>query len=241
MRVFKGILAGAVVMVILSGVSATASTELRERMYDFKDLVAVWKPERTHVICDGCPRLRRPPKKMFSSVAGKLADAKIPATKDGFNSCSSSPVSLLSSTSKPASMEIPGRNTTIYFDFDSDELKKPEVEKLRAFVKQLGIVSGDEPVIEVTGYTDSVGGREYNERLAFDRAFSVYRGLEALNTPSGGIRLYGKGKCCYAVKNNPASGKNRRAEVIEIKKAFASGKSTRCNQPVGGRSRITRK
>jgi len=225
-----------VIMMLAASVGsmATASTELRERIYTFSDHGVIWKPLRTQVICDVCPHIRRPSLSLSSTVAHKLSTAKIPATK--------TPIGLCSSTQKTRTvdLEIPGRKTTVYFDFDSNSLKQSEMEKLRVFTEKLKASSRSVPIIEVTGYTDVVGNKEYNDRLAFNRAFSVYHGLEALRVPGDGIRLYGRGKCCYSVKNAPASEKNRRAEVIEIKKAFASGKSTRCKQPVGGRLHATK-
>lgn len=87
---------------------------------------------------------------------------------------------------------------TVYFDFDSFELKHSEKVKLNSLSRDVEY--------KVTGYTCDIGEKDYNDRLALKRAGAVREYLGSL------VReVSGKGKCCYIDLKN--RWKNRRAEV----------------------------
>ncbi len=87
---------------------------------------------------------------------------------------------------------------TVYFDFDSYELKPSERAKLDSLSRDIDY--------RVTGYTCDIGTKEYNDRLALKRA-------EAVKNYLGNIvkEINGKGKCCYIDQVDKS--KNRRAEI----------------------------
>jgi outer membrane protein OmpA-like peptidoglycan-associated protein len=87
---------------------------------------------------------------------------------------------------------------TVYFDFDSFELKPSEKAKLDSLSRDIQY--------KVTGYTCDIGEKDYNDRLALKRAGAVREYLGSLVK-----EVSGKGKCCYIDLKN--RWKNRRAEV----------------------------
>jgi len=90
---------------------------------------------------------------------------------------------------------------TVYFDFDSFDLKPSEKAKLDSLSRDIQY--------KVTGYTCDIGEKDYNDRLALKRAGAVREYLGSLVKEVGG-----KGKCCYIDLKN--RWKNRRAEIKPI-------------------------
>lgn len=70
-------------------------------------------------------------------------------------------------------------------------------------------------VIHITGYTDDIGDKNYNDRLALRRARFVATWLKrhGIRNP---MEVEAKGKCCYVATNETDDGRaaNRRAEVV---------------------------
>ena len=66
------------------------------------------------------------------------------------------------------------------------------------------------------GYTDSVGGDEYNQKLSDNRAKSTQDFLVKQGVSSGNITAVGYGKANPVADNSTAAGKaqNRRVELI---------------------------
>ncbi len=105
----------------------------------------------------------------------------------------------------------------IYFDFDKAELK-PES---KAELENLIILLNDNPSIriEIGGYTDSKGDKEYNRNLSQKRAeavlnYLVSRGISKKRLVAKG---YGEGSSVSHDQANPA-GINRRTEFVIIDK-----------------------
>lgn len=96
--------------------------------------------------------------------------------------------------------------TAYGFNFNSYKIT-PFVAGRLNYIKNL-IRSKNIKVLSIAGYTDSIGTKAYNDKLALERAKSAekYFGLK-------NIKLYGLGKCCYISKYNF---KNRRV-VIKTK------------------------
>lgn len=96
---------------------------------------------------------------------------------------------------------------TVFFDFDSSELKKDAIlrlEKIAHTIKTENLRS-----IVVNGYTCDIGSERYNDRLAQKRADAVasylrHKGVDV-------EKVTGEGKCCYISYSKK---ENRRAEVI---------------------------
>ena len=90
---------------------------------------------------------------------------------------------------------------TVYFEFDSFELRPSEKVKLDALSR--------EAIYSVSGFTCDIGGKEYNDRLAFKRAMAVKEYLGDIVK-----EVNAKGKCCYMDPKERS--KNRRAEIKSI-------------------------
>jgi outer membrane protein OmpA-like peptidoglycan-associated protein len=68
-----------------------------------------------------------------------------------------------------------GLSVIINFEFDSYEISNDQHPKLDALVNQLGKKA--ESKVSITGYTDDVGRKKYNDRLAKARASEIARYL----------------------------------------------------------------
>ncbi len=98
---------------------------------------------------------------------------------------------------------------TVFFDTNSSKLHKKEREKV---VKLLKSFHPEE--VEVIGYTDKHGSKEYNNQLALKRAKAVAKVIKELTNAK--VSIKGFGKCCYRSYKDCL---NRRVEVI-VKKLF---------------------
>lgn len=97
----------------------------------------------------------------------------------------------------------------VLFKFDSDKLRAGEKSRLDEIISK---VPGGAS-LTVTGYTCTVGTKEYNLKLSKRRADAVTAYLE-----SKGVKVSlteGKGECCAVAKDKKL---NRRVEVIEKEK-----------------------
>ncbi len=103
-----------------------------------------------------------------------------------------------------------------FFDFDKAELDSEAQAKLDAIIDQLKtFVSVKE--IRITGHTDSIGTREYNQKLSERRAEAVASYLISRGVNPKLITTAGMGEDQPVADNSTKEGraKNRRA-VIEI-------------------------
>jgi len=109
--------------------------------------------------------------------------------------------------------------TSILFGPGSFSLDEPSQLLLDVLMKTLGSVDLKQVRIAITGYTDSEGAAEINQKLAWRRAEAVGTYLEAKGLPPENITPAGQAHCCYRASNETADGreKNRRAEVyVEV-------------------------
>ncbi|MFY9270795.1 MAG: OmpA family protein [Candidatus Manganitrophaceae bacterium] len=100
--------------------------------------------------------------------------------------------------------------TVVQFPWNSNALVKTErnkVVKMIARIKE----EGRDVVVRIVGYTDSLGGKAHNDRLAKKRAETVADifGLEKIRV----AEIRGDGKCCY-VSEKPDL--NRRVEITVL-------------------------
>jgi outer membrane protein OmpA-like peptidoglycan-associated protein len=83
--------------------------------------------------------------------------------------------------------------------------------------KLAGIVSGHPGLrLAVEGYTDSVGGDQYNQRLSEQRGSSVRDYLVGQGMPGSLVTTKGLGKADPVASNDTAQGRqqNRRVELV---------------------------
>ena len=118
-----------------------------------------------------------------------------------------------------AAINDPGNilsNKTIYFDYDSSDIKPEYEELVKHHGKYLALHS--DVNIRLEGHTDERGTREYNIALADRRAQSVKRLLTFQGANSGQITIisYGEEKPAVLGQGEEAWSQNRRA-IIEYR------------------------
>ncbi len=102
----------------------------------------------------------------------------------------------------------------VLFDTGKFSLRRLAREKL---AKVAGIVSGHPGLkLAVEGYTDSVGGDDYNQQLSEQRGESVRDFLTQQGMPSASVTSKGFGKSMPVASNDNAEGRqqNRRVELV---------------------------
>lgn len=101
----------------------------------------------------------------------------------------------------------------IYFGFGKSALTKAEQDKLDAALQSL--TSAKNFVIEVEGYTDRTGNRQYNLALSQKRADAVKRYLALHEVPLRKIHVVGVGSEDPSAKNHTRAERkeNRRVDV----------------------------
>ena len=103
---------------------------------------------------------------------------------------------------------------SVTFKFDSDALTEESISKLDDVAGQVSAGSTGY-LIELQGFTDSVGTEKYNFGLSVRRAESVLRYLVNENVPLYRISIVGLGKTAPVADNKTREGReqNRRVEV----------------------------
>lgn len=105
----------------------------------------------------------------------------------------------------------------IHFDFDRYNIKREYMPLLNEVIKTLK----DNPNVRVRieGYTDSIGTKAYNDKLALKRAKSVRDYLVKHGIPADRIEMVGYGKEKYIATNRTPIGRltNRRADFIILR------------------------
>jgi outer membrane protein OmpA-like peptidoglycan-associated protein len=102
----------------------------------------------------------------------------------------------------------------VLFDTAKFSLRPAAREKL---ARVAGILSGHPGLrLQVEGYTDSVGGDDYNQLLSENRATSVRDYLTGAGIPTGSVTSKGFGKTEPVASNDTAAGRqqNRRVELV---------------------------
>jgi peptidoglycan-associated lipoprotein len=105
---------------------------------------------------------------------------------------------------------------TVYFDFDSSEIKGEGTDIVAAHAKYL---SKNGPMkVRLEGHTDERGSREYNIGLGERRAQAVRRALLLQGAAEGQISTvsYGEERPAAAGSDEAAWAKNRRVEIVYL-------------------------
>jgi outer membrane protein OmpA-like peptidoglycan-associated protein len=102
----------------------------------------------------------------------------------------------------------------VMFDTGRSELKSGGARKIDQLAQFLS--EHPERRVQVDGFTDSVGGDEYNEQLSQRRADSVKAALISRGVDPGRIGTEGYGKAYPVASNSDSGGRqlNRRVEVV---------------------------
>jgi outer membrane protein OmpA-like peptidoglycan-associated protein len=118
---------------------------------------------------------------------------------------------------EPAKVEEPLMvRARIHFDFNKADIKKEYIPLLKEVAKVLK----ENPNINlrIEGYTDDIGTKAYNQKLALKRAMAVKDFLVKEGIKPERIQVVGFGKEKYIAENTTPIGRltNRRAEFIVI-------------------------
>jgi outer membrane protein OmpA-like peptidoglycan-associated protein len=118
---------------------------------------------------------------------------------------------------EPAKVEEPLMvRARIHFDFNKASIKKEYIPLLKEVAKVLK----ENPNINlrIEGYTDDIGTKAYNQKLALKRAMAVKNFLVKEGIKPERIQVVGFGKERYIAENTTPIGRltNRRAEFIVI-------------------------
>jgi outer membrane protein OmpA-like peptidoglycan-associated protein len=116
----------------------------------------------------------------------------------------------------------------VTFTFDSDLLTPEMLARLDGVVEQVFSVEG-RYMIELQGFTDSIGADKYNLVLSERRAVSVLRYLVSQNVPLHRISIVGLGTSNPVADNRTTEGRelNRRVEVRVLVSGMAVSAATR--------------
>ncbi len=142
-------------------------------------------------------------------AAGQSASQAQQSAQDAWNRADSlsSVVSNLDNYHQVADVQV-------HFAFNRAELTSKDKAQLDQFAAQLGNTKSY--ILEVTGGTDSIGGKDYNYQLSENRAEAVVQYLAAkYNVQAHRFYLIGIGKDQAVANNASAAGRaqNRRVEV----------------------------
>lgn len=114
-----------------------------------------------------------------------------------------------------ATSGLPQVDLTVYFDFDSAELKPPSLPVLNALGTALGRLGASRGTIVVSGHTDAKGTAAYNQQLSLRRAEAVASYLaQKFNIDSNGILTAGYGSEQLINVEQPMAGENRRVQIV---------------------------
>jgi len=117
---------------------------------------------------------------------------------------------LLPDPNQPAAL----RDNTVYFAYDSADIKAGETSKLQAIASYMK--SGGNKAIRIEGHCDERGTEEYNRALGERRALAARERLVAMGVSGAQIDTRTMGEDNPAVPGHAeaAWSKNRRAEFI---------------------------
>lgn len=104
----------------------------------------------------------------------------------------------------------------VHFDFNKHHIKKEYIPFLKEVVRTLK--ENPDIRVRIEGFTDDIGSKAYNDKLALRRAQSVKEYLVKEGISSDRIEVAGFGKEKYIEENRTPMGRfiNRRAELIII-------------------------
>ncbi len=105
-------------------------------------------------------------------------------------------------------------NARIHFDFDKAEIKKDYLPYLNVIIHHLK--ENKNLKVKIIGFTDSIGSKEYNNKLAYKRAKAIELYLVKNGISKDRIEILGKGKANYLFDNKNELNRftNRRVEFF---------------------------
>jgi outer membrane protein OmpA-like peptidoglycan-associated protein len=117
----------------------------------------------------------------------------------------------------PAKPVIPG-DLMIYFEFDKSEFISDSLTERYYTASRSYLDNNSKAVINITGYTDSVGTDIYNQALGYRRAQTMQYFFTGKGLQADKILIGSKGETDPAAENKTVNGRaNNRRAVITIK------------------------
>ena len=163
---------------------------------------AAWTPATAAPACDGAIAPVKAPEVAVTAPAVPAAPVAEPAPAPA-----PKPAPVVAAASKVT------YSADAFFDFDKAVLKpegKAQLDDLAGKVKGINL-----EVIIAVGYTDSIGGVPYNQKLSVRRADAVKAYLLSKGIEKNRVYTEGKGKTNPIADNKTKEGraKNRRVEI----------------------------
>jgi OOP family OmpA-OmpF porin len=125
-----------------------------------------------------------------------------------------------------------GEPTTVQFGFDKADLTRKDKQTLDQFGQQ--IANQRHFLLEIHGYTDSTGDKNYNYQLSQRRANAVIQYLASkYNVPAHQIYVIGLGEDNPVAANTSAKGRaeNRRVDIRLMTNSVEAPASAQANNP----------
>ena len=159
---------------------------------------ANWTPATAAVGCDGA---------LVRAAAPAPAPVAVPAPAPAPRAAPPAPA-----PQPPAATKVTYA-ADAFFDFDKAVLKPEGKAKLDDLVGKIGGINLE--VIIAVGHTDSIGTKEYNQKLSVRRAEAVKAYLVSKGIEKNRVYTEGKGLTQPVADNRTAEGraKNRRVEI----------------------------
>ncbi len=123
-------------------------------------------------------------------------------------------VNSLMQTSEFSNPSSPLSQRTIYFDYDSSQIRKDFIPILEAHAHYL--IANPNQRITLEGYSDERGTREYNIALGEQRAKAVFKVLQLIGVMGGQMDIvsYGEEKPAELGRTEQAYAMNRRVILV---------------------------
>jgi general secretion pathway protein A len=115
-------------------------------------------------------------------------------------------------------LPLPDAPLVIQFESDSNVFSVSDIDRMKEFARV--VRTHPEAMVDISGYTDSIGDPAYNTKLSEFRANMVKSFLLGQNLPPDQIRTQGLGNKNPVDRNDTAEGRvmNRRVEISVIEK-----------------------
>lgn len=157
----------------------------------------------------------------LGACAGKAKKADTPAAETS-NSAAGADSAGVGQASAEEGAGVPGpqegmlAKRTIYFDFDSSEIRGEGTDIVAAHARHLA--TSPSAKVRLEGHTDERGSREYNIGLGERRAQSVRRALMLQGAADSQLSTvsYGEERPAAAGSDEAAWAKNRRVEIVYL-------------------------
>lgn len=168
------------------------------------------------VLLAGCPSHKPRPQPTNASQNTPVGALDQPTTSgaNGTNAEGSQGANAGTDAAGPTSGQL--QNRTIYFDFDSSEIKSDYNAMITAHARYLA--ANPSVKVRVEGNTDERGSREYNIGLGERRAQAVRRALMLQGVSEGQITTvsYGEERPAVTGHTEEAWSRNRRANIVYL-------------------------